>query len=174
MSSLSSMITGMVERCVTAMGLVSSGELDRRLNEVTQQLEEKITMTSGLRDTELIERLAVRIGVVMAEVISLRESVVTKDAALAAAQAAFDAEVEGRNAEVLRQVTEALELDAQRDAARIEQLLRDAGGDLPTVPPVEPPPPGEPAEIPDGSGVDPVDEFTLPDTETGSGANQSM
>ncbi len=32
MSSLSSMITGMVERCVTAMGLVSSGELDRRLN----------------------------------------------------------------------------------------------------------------------------------------------
>jgi len=164
MSSLSSMITGMVERCVTSMGLVSRGELDRRLNEVTQQLEEKITMTSGLRDTELIERLAVRIGVVMAEVISLRESVMTKDTALAAAQAAFEAEVGGRNAEIGRQVTEALELDAQRDA----------GGDLPTVPPVDPPQPGEPAEIPDGSGVDPVDESTLPDTETGSGTNQSM
>jgi len=174
MSSLSSMITGMVERCVTSMGLVSRGELDRRLNEVTQQLEEKITMTSGLRDTELIERLAVRIGVVMAELISLRDSLVTKDAALAAAQAAFDAEVEGRNTEIGRQVTEALELDAQRDAARIEQLLRDAGGDLPTVPPVDPPPPGEPAEIPDGSGVDPVDESTLPDTETGSGADQPV
>jgi len=174
MSSLSSMITGMVERCVTAMGLVSSGELDRRLNEVTQQLEERI-MTSGLRDTDLIERLAVRIGVVMAETISLRESVVTKDAALAAAQAAFEAEVEGRNAEILRQVTEALELDAQLDAARIEQLLRDAGGELPVeVPPVEPPPAGEPAEIPDGSGVDPVDESTLPDTETGSGTDQPV
>ena len=174
MSSLSSMITGMVERCVTSMGLVSRGELDRRLNEVTQQLEERI-MTSGLRDTDLIERLAVRIGVVMAETISLRESVVTKDAALAAAQAAFEAEVEGRNAEILRQVTEALELDAQLDAARIEQLLRDAGGELPVeVPPVEPPPAGEPAEIPDGSGVDPVDESTLPDTETGSGTDQPV
>ena len=174
MSSLSSMITGMVERCVTAMGMITRSELDYRLTILHDHLEEKITMTSGLRDTELIERLAVRIGVVMAEIISLRESVVTKDAALAAAQAAFDAEVESRNAEVLRQVTEALELDAQRDAARIEQLLRDAGGDLPTVPPVEPPPPGEPAEIPDGSGVDPVDESTLPDTETGSGTNQPV
>lgn len=166
MSSLSSMITSVVERCVTSMGLVSRGELDRRLNEVTTQLEEKITMTSGLRDTELIERLAVRIGVMMAEVTSLRDSVVTKDAALAAAQAAFGAEVEGRNAEISRQVTEALELDAQRDAARIEQLLRDAGGELPVeVPPVDAPPAGEPADTPAGSGVPAVDESTLPDTE---------
>lgn len=169
MSSLSSMITGMVERCIATMGLVSGSELDRRLDEVTTQLEEKIIMASGLRDTELIERLAVRIGVVMAEVISLRDSVTIKDAALAAAQTALEAEVQGRNAEIQRQLTEALALDAQQDAARIEQLLRDAGGDLPAeVPVVDVPPAGEPAEIPLGSGVEPVDESTLPSTETGT------
>ena len=170
-TSLSSMIAGMVQRCVDTMGLVTRSELDHRLTTLYAHLEEKIHMTMAAREDELNLRLATRIGVLMAEVISLRSSIVTKDEALSAAANAFAAEVESRNAEIARQLAEALELDAQRDAARIEELLRLAGEDIPAeIPEVEIPLPGEPAEIPPDSGVPPVDESTLPGTEVPPGA----
>ena len=174
-TSLSSMIASGVQRCVDTMGLVTRSELNDRIATLYYHLEEKIRMTMAAREDELNLRLATRLGVLMAEVISLRSSVVTKDEALSAAANAFAAEVESRNAEIARQLAEALELDAQRDAARIEELLRLAGEDIPAeIPEVEIPLPGEPAEIPPDSGVPPVDESTLPDTETGSGTNQPV
>lgn len=166
-TSLSSMVSGMVQRCVDAMGLVTRSELDNCLTALYHHLEEKIHMTMAGREDELNLRLATRIGVLLAEVISLRSSVVTKDEALSAAANALAAEVESRDAEIARQLAEALELDAQRDGARIEELLRQAGEDISAeIPEVEIPPAGEAAEIPPDSGVLPVDESILPGAQT--------
>lgn len=164
-----------VERAFRAIRVVTVPDLELRLYQLRTRLERKIAMTAAAGESALYERLATRIGVLLAEQASLRDTIAQKDAALSAASEAItglQGELDGERAsqaeEVARLVNEALELDAQRDAARIEELLRQAGEEVPApVPAVEVPAAGEAAEVPaDAPGeVEPVDEGSLPATD---------
>lgn len=157
-TSPSDLVRGLVRRTVTAMQLVTRVELHVHLEE----LENKI-MTAFQREDEAVLRLVTYLGVLMAENRSVHASLIEKDAALRSVQAMFESEVSGRDAEIKRQVDEALALDAERDAVRIEELIRQAQEGSP-VPPVEveTPDAGEPAPIPPDSDIEPVDESQLP------------
>lgn len=161
------MVFTLVRRAVTsaldASGVVTRSQLNMGLRDLAHRLERKIVMTAANAENELYARLATRIGVLLAENASVRDALAQKDAALNAAIAERDA----LSASVADQIQTALDLDAQADAARIEELLRLAGEEVPApVPPVEVPPAGEPATPPaDGPAVDPVDEGSLPTTD---------
>lgn len=161
------MVFTLVRRAVTsaldASGVVTRTQLHMGLRDLAARLERKIVMTAANAENELFERLATRIGVMIAEGVSLRQTIAEKDAALNAALAERDALA----ANTAQQIEAALALDAQADAARLEELLRQAGVEVPApVPPVEVPPAGEPATPPaDGPAVEPVDEGALPTTD---------
>lgn len=97
------------------------------------------------------DQLGALIGVVIAEVKSLRDGIAEKDAALAAAQAALA----NADADAARKVQEALDTDSASDAARVNSYLDQLKTAVPAdVPEVEVPDAGQPAEPPAGSGVD--------------------
>lgn len=145
--------------------------IDARLN----RMENHMTQASNYD-----EQLGALIGVVVAEVLSLRDGIRQKDAALQAAQGALaDADENTR-----QQIADALAADAQADAERtkswLDQLAQAVPQDVPDVPV---PDPGQPAEPPADSGLTPpetgggdtggdvgVDPVTEPDESTGQDA----
>lgn len=167
-TGLLNVMTRATQRALERARVVTTTQLDMGLRDLRYKIERKIEMTAAAAENELFQALATRLGMMLAEAQSLRDSLAQKDAALTAAQEALASEQAGRNEEVARQVAEALELDAQRDAARLEELLRQAGGTVPApVPPVEVPPAGEPAQPPTDVPVEvpPVNEGELPVTD---------
>lgn len=158
----------------TEWGLVTRRELDRRLDHFHRKIVQEVILTAAAQYEEVLSRLATRVGVLTAEISSLQDTVGQKDAALSAVNQQLADTVAGEQAtistEVARQVQEALEADAQRDLARVQEILSQAGGELPTdVPDVPVPDPGQPAEVPSDSDVQPVDESTLPVTDPATG-----
>ena len=118
-------------------------------------------------------QLGTLIGVVVAEVESLRAGVAAKDQALADASALIeslrgqlaDAQAD-QAAQVQAAVDQALALDSQADAARVTGYTDQLRAALPAVevPDVPVPDPGVPAAVPDGSTVEVPKVSTMSDT----------
>jgi hypothetical protein len=114
-------------------------------------------------EQEVNDQLGAVIGLLIAEVQSVRESDRIKTEALTAAQTALEQERSERDAMVSEQVASALELDSASDTARVqaylERIKNEAGIEVPEV---AVPAPGQPAEPPADSGVEvpgvPVDD----------------
>lgn len=106
-------------------------------------------------EQEVNDQLGAVIGLLIAEVQSVRESDRIKTEALTAAQTALEQERSERDAMVSEQVASALELDSASDTARVqaylERIKNEAGIDVPVV---AVPEPGQPAEPPADSGVE--------------------
>lgn len=125
-------------------------------------------------EDEAYSQLGTLIGVVVAEVASLRDGVAQKDQALADAKALIDSQAgqlagaeADKAAAVSAAVSAALDADSQADAARVEQYVDQLKAAVPDadVPDVPVPDPGQPAEPPADSGVDVpvVDPTPTPD-----------
>lgn len=111
--------------------------LNRRIND----LEDRMTSV----EQQTWDQLGRLVGVVIAEVKSLRETVAAKDAALAATQEALA----GADAAAAEQVRAALDADSASDVERVVGLLGQLADVVPAeVPDVPVPAPGEPAEAP--------------------------
>lgn len=162
---------GLVPRAdLTAYTDALDAALVRELAEIEDRLTAQMEARLMATEDELWERIATRTGIVMAELASLQDTIVAKDEALAAAQAALA----GADADAAQKVADALALDAQLDAARLQAHLTALGDDVPVdVPVVSTPEAGEPADVPDDSGVDPIDEGSLPETSTPDPGNDT-
>lgn len=127
---------------------------DDQIRSILHRLDQlEIRMTSAEQDVN--EKLGVLIGVVVAEVASLRDGLSTKDAALQAALAQLQALQDSEAADVARQVQAALDTDSAADTVRVQNYLDQLSQAVPAdVPDVPVPDPGEPAEPPADSGVE--------------------
>jgi hypothetical protein len=129
-------------------------------------------------ENEAFGQLGTLIGVVVAEVTSLRESDVAKTQALVNAAATIESLqslLQGAEADkaqaVLDAVNAAAALDSQADTTRVLSYVDQLKAAVPatqTVPDVPVPPAGEPAEVPadDGTGAAPVEVPEVDPTPT--------
>jgi hypothetical protein len=127
---------------------------DDQIKSILHRLDQlEIRMTSA--EQAVNEKLGVLIGVVVAEVASLRAGVADKDAALQAALAQLQALEDSEAADVARQVQAALDTDSAADTVRVQGYLDQLSQAVPAdVPDVPVPDPGQPAEPPADSGVE--------------------
>ena len=131
-----------VTRVINHNSRVLAG-LARRID----NLEERMSTV----EQQTWDEIGTLVGLVEAEVMSLRQSNAAKDAALEAARAELaDADVDAQ-----QKVDDALALDSQADTDRAVRLVQRLRAVVPVeVPAIDVPPPGEPAELPDGSTSD--------------------
>lgn len=154
-SYLARLIRPLLPGLLAELDITPSAELGARI----ESLENRVTNI----ENEAFEQLGVLIGVVVAEVESLRTGITAKDQALADALAQIEALVanaageEARQAEaVAAAVRDALALDSTADATRVLGYVDQLKAAAPTqeVPEVPVPDPGVPAEPPADSGVE--------------------
>ncbi len=158
-SYLARLMRPLLAEMLAQMNLTPSAELDAR----TTALEARMTSMEETVGNEL----GVLVGVVVAEVESLRTGNAAKDQALVDARAQIEslkANVEGeplRQAEAVQAaVTAALAADSATDTERLLAYTDKLKAALPAaveVPVVEVPEPGVPAEVPADSAVEPVE-----------------
>ena len=116
-------------------------------------------------ESQYSDQLGALIGVVVAEVVSLRDGIAQKDAALQAAQE----QLSNVDADTAQKISDALAADSAADADRTKAWLDQLASAAPvTVPDVPVPDPGQPAEPPADSGLE------VPDPAAGSGDDSAV
>lgn len=146
---LNSRIAEAINQKFTAVVFPRLSRIDRRLSSIEEkqrELEERMTTA----EETAWAQLGALIGVVIAEVTSLRDGIAQKDAALVAAQEALEQERADRDATVAQQVADAIGADSASDTARTLDYLSQLSAAAPVeVPEVPVPAPGEPATPPE-------------------------
>jgi hypothetical protein len=153
-TSVIKLIHEIVNEKLTAAVFPRLSRIEQRqslLKEKQRELEHRMTTAE---DTAWAQ-LGALIGVVVAEVQSLKDGIAQKDAALQDALAALQAAQADNTAEVEQAVSDALAADSAGDTTRtldyLQQLSAAAPVDVPVVPVPEP---GEPATPPEDLPTD--------------------
>ncbi|MBC8091366.1 MAG: hypothetical protein H7Y15_05380 [Pseudonocardia sp.] len=166
-SYLARLMRPLLDEMLAEMNLTPSAELDAR----TTALEARMTSIEDTVGTEL----GVLVGVIVAEVESLRIGSAAKDQALVDARAQIESLKANSDGEALRQaeavqaaVTAALAADSVTDTDRLlgyTTKLKEALPPAVEVPVIEVPQPGAPAEVPVDSTVEVPEVVVTPEPE---------
>ena len=148
-----------VAREVARRLLPTLQNIDARLEGVEKSNNRLENRMTSMED-QAWGQLGALIGVVVAEVASLKDGIAQKDAALQAAQTALA----GADAAAEQKVADALAADSAADVDRVNSYLGQLSSAAPVdVPEVPVPDPGTPADPPADSGV------TVPDAPVDGG-----